>query len=98
MRARNRKTRAPIVRLRQLVHGHSDLDTDGFGRGDDGRLTCRESDGFVPDWSTVEPIEHDGAAVYIDADCEQVGPKDIELYDAADETSGGEATPAATQQ
>ena len=81
MNARNRKTKAPIVRVAELLigDGNSELDPGGFDRNTDGSLSYEVCDTTLICWENAVPRERNGKAVFIDQNGTEVTEDEIEL-------------------
>ena len=79
MNARNRKTKAPIVRAAELLIGDSKLVPGSFGRKTDGSLDYEVCGETRMCWESGVPLERNGQAVFIDQNGAEVTEDDIEL-------------------
>ena len=81
MHARNRRTGAPITGTLQRLYARARLLENGFGRGEDGRITHEDEGGTEFFYDTSETVRTDGERTYLDEDGEQVVESDVELYE-----------------
>ena len=89
MRARNKKTGSPIVKLFEKYIATSRLDADLFARNEDGTLYSESNgDGAEVDWSLGEPwVDDDDQIQYMDANHDIVPESDIEVYEEGDDAT-----------
>ena len=81
MHARNRRTGSPIVGTLERLDARCGLVADGFGRGEDGRITHEHEGGTEFFYDTSEQVRVGDERMYLDEDGEQVVESDIELHD-----------------
>ena len=81
MHARNRRTGAPITGTLQRLYARARLLEDGFGRGDDGRITHEDEGGTEFFYDTSETVRTDGERTYLDENGDHVVESDIVLHE-----------------